>query len=79
MRQPEPVPSDDRPVIMTALLTVISRVPLLLARGPGSEIQKPLAVVVGGGTTTSMALTLLLPARYASHEKYFDVRRNANG
>ena len=61
-----------RPVMMTALLTVIGLVPLLLASGPGSEIQKPLAIVVIGGTVTSTALTLLLlPAIYASLEGRF--------
>lgn len=61
-----------RPVMMTALLTVIGLVPLLLASGPGSEIQKPLAAVVIGGTATSTALTLLLlPALYASIEGRF--------
>lgn len=58
-----------RPVMMTALLTVIGLVPILFATGPGSEIQKPLAAVVVGGTVTSTALTLLLlPALYASLE-----------
>lgn len=58
-----------RPVMMTALLTVIGLVPILFASGPGSEIQKPLAAVVVGGTVTSTALTLLLlPALYASLE-----------
>jgi cobalt-zinc-cadmium resistance protein CzcA len=58
-----------RPVMMTAILTVIGLVPILFATGPGSEIQKPLAAVVVGGTVTSTALTLLLlPALYASLE-----------
>nr|WP_279089943.1 efflux RND transporter permease subunit [Comamonas thiooxydans] len=35
-------------------------VPLLLASGPGSEIQRPLAIVVAGGLISSTALTLLL-------------------
>jgi len=64
-----------RPVMMTALLTVIGLVPLLLASGPGSEIQKPLAAVVLGGTASSTALTLLLlPALYASIERRFATR-----
>lgn len=54
-----------RPVMMTAILTVLGLVPLLLASGPGSEIQKPLATVVVGGTISSTLLTLLLlPAMY---------------
>jgi cobalt-zinc-cadmium resistance protein CzcA len=54
-----------RPVLMTAILTVLGLVPLLLATGPGSEIQKPLAIVVVGGVFTSTALTLiLLPVFY---------------
>mgnify|MGYP005844924081 CR=1 FL=1 len=61
-----------RPVMMTSLLTIIGLLPLLAASGPGSEIQKPLAVVVIGGTLTSTALTLLLlPAIYASLEARF--------
>lgn len=60
------------PVMMTALLTVIGLAPILFATGPGSEIQKPLAAVVMGGTVTSTALTLLLlPALYAKLETRF--------
>jgi cobalt-zinc-cadmium resistance protein CzcA len=67
-----------RPVMMTSLLTIIGLVPLLLASGPGSEIQKPLAVVVVGGTLTSTALTLLLlPALYASLESWIERRKAA--
>ena len=49
-----------RPVLMTASITAFGLVPLLLATGPGSEIQKPLAIVVIGGLLSSTALTLLL-------------------
>jgi cobalt-zinc-cadmium resistance protein CzcA len=55
-----------RPVLMTATITVLSLVPLLFAQGPGSEIQRPLAVVVVGGLISSTALTLLvLPVLYS--------------
>ena len=49
-----------RPVMMTASITALGLVPLLLASGPGSEIQRPLAIVVVGGLVSATALTLLL-------------------
>ena len=49
-----------RPVLMTASITAFGLVPLLFSSGPGSEIQRPLAVVVIGGLITATALTLLL-------------------
>ena len=49
-----------RPVLMTASITAFGLIPLLLASGPGSEIQRPLAIVVIGGLITATALTLLL-------------------
>nr|WP_221773630.1 CusA/CzcA family heavy metal efflux RND transporter [Novosphingobium piscinae] len=55
-----------RPVLMTASITAFGLVPLLFASGPGSEIQKPLAIVVIGGLLSSTLLTLvLLPILYA--------------
>ena len=55
-----------RPVLMTALIASLGLVPMLLATGPGSELQRPLAVVVIGGLVTSTLLTLvLLPTLYA--------------
>ena len=55
-----------RPVMMTATITALSLIPLLSATGPGSEIQKPLAIVVVGGLLSSTALTLvLLPLLFA--------------
>ena len=59
-----------RPVSMTALVTMLGLIPLIFATGIGSEIQKPLAVVVVGGLLTSTALTLfLLPVLYSWFEK----------
>jgi cobalt-zinc-cadmium resistance protein CzcA len=49
-----------RPVMMTASIAALGLVPLLFASGPGSEVQKPLAIVVIGGLVTCTALTLLL-------------------
>jgi len=49
-----------RPVLMTASIAAFGLVPLLFASGPGSEIQRPLAIVVIGGLITSTLLTLLL-------------------
>ena len=55
-----------RPVLMTALIASLGLMPLLFATGPGSELQRPLAVVVMGGLFTSTLLTLiLLPTLYA--------------
>jgi cobalt-zinc-cadmium resistance protein CzcA len=55
-----------RPVMMTAAITAFGLIPLLFASGPGSEIQRPLAIVVIGGLITATALTLIiLPMLYA--------------
>jgi cobalt-zinc-cadmium resistance protein CzcA len=54
-----------RPVLMTALTTALGLIPLLIATGLGSEVQRPLATVVIGGLMTSTVLTLLvIPAIY---------------
>jgi len=61
-----------RPVLMTAMIAGLGLVPLLLATGIGSEIQKPLATVVVGGLVSSTFLTLfVLPClygRFSSHK-----------
>jgi len=60
-----------RPVLMTAITTALGLIPLLLATGTGSEVQRPLATVVIGGLVTSTILTLLvIPALY----KWFRIR-----
>ncbi|MBS1258557.1 MAG: Cobalt-zinc-cadmium resistance protein CzcA [Candidatus Scalindua arabica] len=59
-----------RPVLMTAVTTALGLLPLLIASGTGSDVQRPLATVVVGGLVTSTALTLLvLPALF----KWFSV------
>lgn len=53
------------PVVLTAMIAALALVPFLFATGPGSEIQRPLAVVVIGGLVTATVLTLvLLPILY---------------
>jgi len=49
-----------RPVLMTATIAAFGLVPLLFATGPGSEIQRPLAIVVIGGLFSATILTLVL-------------------
>jgi cobalt-zinc-cadmium resistance protein CzcA len=54
-----------RPVLMTAAIAALGLIPLLFATGPGSEIQKPLAIVVVNGLISSTILTLfILPILY---------------
>ena len=60
-----------RPVLMTASIAMLGLIPLALATGPGSEIQRPLAIVVIGGLFTSTALTLVvLPIIYRMVERF---------
>lgn len=55
-----------RPILMTAFTSIIGLLPMLITTGVGSEIQKPLAVVVVAGLITSIFLTLiLLPVLFA--------------
>lgn len=59
-----------RPVLMTTLTTALGLLPLILSSGVGSEIQRPLAIVVVGGLASSTLLTLIvLPTLYWSYER----------
>ena len=59
-----------RPVMMTATICAFGLVPLLLASGPGSEIQRPLAIVVISGLISSTLLTLfMLPIIYKAFHR----------
>jgi cobalt-zinc-cadmium resistance protein CzcA len=67
----EGVNSKIRPVLMTTFTTIFGIMPLLLAKGPGAEIQRPLATVVVGGLVTSTLVTLLvLPLVYQALKKH---------
>ncbi len=58
-----------RPVMMTATVAALGLVPFLFAKGPGAEIQRPLAIVVIGGLITSTLLTLVVvPTLYSLFE-----------
>jgi len=63
-----------RPVMMTATVALLGLIPFLFATGPGSEVQRPLAIVVIGGLVTSTLLTLvLMPTLYRWFEDpHFD-------
>jgi cobalt-zinc-cadmium resistance protein CzcA len=61
-----------RPVMMTATVALLALIPFLFATGPGSEVQRPLAIVVIGGLITSTLLTLVvLPTLY----RFFEEKR----
>lgn len=65
-----------RPVLMTALTTVLGLAPLLLSRGMGSEVQRPLATVVVFGLLSSTFLTLfLIPILY----EWFAIKKTPGG
>ena len=49
-----------RPVLMTAFTSIIGLMPMLLSTGTGSEVQKPLAIVVVGGLITSVFMTMVV-------------------
>ncbi len=62
-----------RPVLMTAIIAAFGLLPLLFATGPGSEIQRPLAIVVINGLISSTLLTLIiLPILYMLFTKASD-------
>ena len=68
-----------RPVLMTAVVAMMALIPLLLASGPGSEIQRPLATVVIGGLFSSTALILVvMPVLYRWMEQRIVQRREAD-
>ena len=69
-----------RPVMMTATVAMLGLIPFLFASGPGSEVQRPLAIVVIGGLITSTLLTLvMLPALYRWFEGDLEAGQSSVG
>jgi len=65
-----------RPVLMTATVAALGLLPAALARGVGSDVQRPLATVIVGGLITATLLTLLvLPAMYLLIERQVEKRQ----
>lgn len=59
-----------RPILMTALTTILGLVPLALGIGEGTEMNQPMAIVVIGGLISSTILTLfIVPIIYSLIEK----------
>jgi len=62
-----------RPVLITAATTALGLIPMLLATGIGSEVQRPLATVVVGGLFSATLLTLVvIPALYSFFSKHHE-------
>ena len=54
-----------RPIVMTAITTVVGAVPLVLSDGPGHEARTVIGVVVMGGVAVATIITLfVVPAAY---------------
>lgn len=68
-----------RPVLTTAALAAFGFIPMMLSRGAGAEVQRPLATVIFGGVISSTLLTLfLLPILYEWMEKKWNVERRTS-
>jgi multidrug efflux pump subunit AcrB len=64
-----------RPILMTALATILAMIPMATGLGEGAETNMPLARAVIGGLTVSTGLTLLLiPTLYVLFEERFPRR-----
>jgi CzcA family heavy metal efflux pump len=61
-----------RPILMTALCTILGLFPMAVGLGEGSESNAPMAIAVIGGLSVSTCLTLLFtPTLYAIFETRF--------
>jgi HAE1 family hydrophobic/amphiphilic exporter-1 len=72
-----------RPILMTAVTTILAMTPMALGLGEGGELNAPLARSVVGGLSTSTLLTLvIIPVVYMSFEKFtlrFSRKKRAGG
>ena len=63
-------PTRFRPILMTALTTILGLLPMAFGTGDGAEMQAPMAVAVIGGLTVATALTLIVvPVIYLSFDR----------
>ena len=66
-------PTRLRPILMTTAAMVFGMLPIALAKGSGSEMQSPMAIVVIGGLITSTILTLVVvPVVYSLIEEVLE-------
>ena len=66
-----------RPILMTAMTTMLALCPLALGLGEGGEAQAPMARAVIGGLLSSTLITLVfVPTVYASFKKRHEKKRS---
>jgi len=59
-----------RPILMTALSTIVGILPIALGSGAGGEARAPLGIAVAGGMAFSTVLTfLVVPPTYVAIER----------
>jgi len=67
-----------RPVLMTAMTTILGMVPMAISSSEGSEMWRPMGIVVIGGLTVATFITLIIvPVLYGMVNRHGDEKRKA--